>query len=202
MLTNKQIRAANPWKMPADVGVQSGGGDQVVTGEENRQRRREAAGGEMQTESSCRWSSGFNSSTAPEWAITWREVDLETTFLSKAMESAKWTQTDTLLLSKDSTSTLMTPKCQLKGLKRDKHAVRHDNHHIERTTDIFPLLGIFLFQSDRRWSPDNGTNTIFGYFHQNAQDKKIPCFQLQGNGANRMKMRVGRTQGSIQEASE
>lgn len=75
--------------MPADVGVQSGGGDQVVTGEENRQRRREAAGGEMQTESSCRWSSGFNSSTAPEWAITWREVDLETTFLSKAMESAK-----------------------------------------------------------------------------------------------------------------
>lgn len=70
--------------MPADVGVQSGvveggGGDQVVTGEGNRQRRREAAAGEMQTESSCRWSSRVSSSTRPEWAVIWSVVDLEST---------------------------------------------------------------------------------------------------------------------------
>lgn len=111
------------------VGSGGRGCDQVVTGEGNRQRRGEAAAKEMKTESSCRWSSWVNSLTRPEWAITWSVVDLESTFLSKAIDNAKWTQTDTLLSSKDSTSTLMTPKRQFKGLKRDRRAVHYDNHH-------------------------------------------------------------------------
>lgn len=125
-------------------GGEAGGCDQGVIGEGNRQRcQREAAAGEMQTAAGGAKGSEAqpdqNGRQPGVWSIQ------KAAFWAKQRGEAQRAQMGTLLSSKDSTSTLMTPKCQLKGWQRAKRAVHHDHRHNGRTTDVFPLIGIFLF---------------------------------------------------------
>lgn len=124
-------------------------------------------------------------------------------FLSKAAVRIKWNQTGTLSSSNNSASVLLTPKCQLQGLKRDKRAVPYDNPHNGRITGIFPPIGEFIFQPYIECCPNAGTNTAFRWFLLNSDTrwKTPPAFLTWKDGANRKKTKVGRTQVLIQGAS-